>query len=98
MRVLMLNGSPADRAGLDGYLDQVSAELERAGHHVTVLRLRELALHHCIGCFGCWVRTPGECRFDDAGRVIDRQVVESDLTLLASPILLGHVSALLRRA
>ena len=23
--------------------------------------LREIKLAHCIGCFGCWVETPGLC-------------------------------------
>ena len=96
MEILFLNGSPD--GGLDPYLEELSAGLQRRGHQVAELRLRALALHRCVGCFGCWVRTPGQCAFDDDGRVIDRQVIAADLVVLASPILMGHVSALLRRA
>jgi len=25
-------------------------------------------IHACVGCFGCWLKTPGECVIDDKGR------------------------------
>ncbi|MDR2160670.1 MAG: hypothetical protein LBO77_00770 [Desulfovibrio sp.] len=25
------------------------------------------AVHHCIGCFGCWLKTPGRCLIADRG-------------------------------
>ncbi|MDR1000453.1 MAG: flavodoxin family protein [Clostridiales bacterium] len=24
-----------------------------------------LKIHHCIGCFGCWIKTPGQCIIKD---------------------------------
>jgi hypothetical protein len=99
MRILILDGAPEPAAGgLDRYLGELEAELTRSGHAVTRLRLRDLDLHHCVGCFGCWMRTPGECAFDDDGPALDRAMVGADLCLYASPLLMGHVSALLRRA
>jgi multimeric flavodoxin WrbA len=96
MEILILNGSPD--GGLDAYTEEVATALRQRQHRVSELRLRDLELHGCTGCFGCWVRTPGECVQDDGGRVVDRQVIAADLVILASPILMGHVSALLRRA
>lgn len=27
--------------------------------------LKDKKTHHCIGCFHCWIKTPGKCIFDD---------------------------------
>jgi multimeric flavodoxin WrbA len=99
MKITILNGSPErTEGGLDGYLESLLSELARRQHVVSPLHLRDLQVHHCIGCFGCWVRTPGECALDDDGRTVARSLISSDLAILASPILMGHVSSLLRRA
>jgi hypothetical protein len=99
MNILILDGSPAGATdGLDRYLDDLVAALAPDGHEVARLRLRELDVHYCVGCFGCWMRTPGECAFADDGQTICRSLVRADLAIFASPILMGHVSALLRRA
>jgi multimeric flavodoxin WrbA len=32
--------------------------------------LSEMKIANCVGCFGCWVKTPGKCVIrDDAGKV-----------------------------
>ena len=40
----------------------------RTAPQVETFPLREMKLAHCLGCFGCWVKTPGMCVEDDAGR------------------------------
>jgi multimeric flavodoxin WrbA len=60
MKITILNGNP-ELSGFDGYLAQVKCLLEDQHHSVTQLDLRSLPLRHCVGCFGCWVKTPGMC-------------------------------------
>ena len=97
MKITLLNGNP-EPAPFDTYLGQVQAALEGAGHTLTRLDLRDLPLRYCIGCWGCWVKTPGECMAQDASREIDRAVIQSDFTLWAAPLIMGFPAALLKMA
>lgn len=98
MNVTILNGNPdpANR-GFEDYLAQVKAELQAGGHAVQEVRLRDLKIRYCTGCFGCWVNTPGECLTADDGRQVDREVIQSDWVLLASPMVMGFVSSTLKK-
>jgi multimeric flavodoxin WrbA len=55
-------------------------------------------LRPCVGCFGCWVKTPGECRTADGSHEVCRAFVASDLVIFASPLVMGFTSALLKNA
>ena len=98
MRITILNGEPDPASAFQEYLHELASRLAASGHAVTTLDLRELTLKGCSGCFGCWVRTPGECvKKDDSARVC-REAIGSDLLLLASPVTMGFTTALLKRA
>jgi len=97
MKVTILNGNP-DLSSFDTHLLQLQKSLEAQNHTVTRLDLRDLPLRYCIGCWGCWVKTPGECNSRDASLEMDRAVINSDFTLWAAPLKLGFPSALLKMA
>lgn len=97
MKITILNGNPQSSA-FDAYLAQIQSALESDGHPVTRLDLRDLPLRYCVGCWGCWAKTPGECVSQDASLVIDRAVINSDFTLWAAPLKLGFPAALLKMA
>jgi multimeric flavodoxin WrbA len=97
MKITILNGNP-DPSAFDAYLDQLKTAIEPAGHQVTQLDLRDLALHHCVGCWGCWVKTPGQCTSGDASLEIDRAVINADFVLWAAPLKMGYPAELLKRA
>ncbi|MFZ6027120.1 MAG: NAD(P)H-dependent oxidoreductase [Chloroflexota bacterium] len=97
MKITILNGNP--RAGiLDAYLAQLGSTLTASGHAVTQLDLRDIALHHCIGCWGCWVKTPGQCSSHDASIEMDRAVINADFVLWAAPLKMGFPGELLKMA
>jgi len=99
MRVAILNGNPAGKyAGFDPYIDQVAQALQNNGSQVTHLKIRDLNIQFCTGCFGCWVKEPGTCVVKDDSQQVRRAVINSDVTLLASPVIMGMVSSDLKRA
>jgi hypothetical protein len=98
MKITILNGNPDARNGtFDDYLMRLSDELTSDGHTVTSFELREMDISYCIGCFGCWVKSPGECRSEDESRIVSRAYINSDFVLYASPVIMGFYSALLKK-
>ncbi|GFP74515.1 NAD(P)H-dependent oxidoreductase [Clostridium fungisolvens] len=51
----------------------------------------------CIGCFNCWVKTPGVCIFDDITRDIAEADVNSDLYIILNEIKYGGYSSKIKK-
>jgi hypothetical protein len=98
MRITLLNGDPDRSSAFYECVHNVAGRLANLGHEVATLDLCELNLKGCSGCWGCWVKTPGECIKGDDSAKVCRSVINSDLLVLASPIIMGFTSALLKRA
>jgi hypothetical protein len=47
---------------------------------------------HCVGCFGCWVKTPGQCVIDDRGRAFALELMETDELIIVSRLYCGGFS------
>ncbi len=98
MKATILNGAAAE----DGFCQQAASMLERelsaGGWQVEHFRLAAMKLGYCLGCFECWVKTPGLCRIDDAGREVAAAVIGSDLAVYLTPITFGGYSAELKKA
>ena len=97
MKITILNGNPVS-SNFDVYLLQAKTVLESEGHMVTQLDLRDMSLRYCVGCWGCWVKTPGECVNRDASLEMDRAIINADFILWAAPLKMGFPSELLKRA
>ena len=46
----------------------------------------------CMGCLGCWFKTPGRCVIDDRCSDIPIRISECDELILISPVLFGGYS------
>jgi multimeric flavodoxin WrbA len=98
MRITLVNGEPDPQSAFDLYVRELAARMGAQGHDVAEITLRDIDLHGCTGCFGCWLKTPGECVQHDAGADLCRAVINSDLLVFAAPMHMGYPSALLKRS
>jgi NAD(P)H-dependent FMN reductase len=98
MNITILNGNPTSTP-FDAVLAELGARLQAEGHSLTRFDLRDLSLRYCIGCWGCWVKTPGQCSNGDATCLaMDRAVINADFVLWAAPLKMGFPSSLLKMA
>lgn len=51
----------------------------------------------CRGCFGCWLKTPGECVMHDGSQHIGSRMARSREVWIFSKILYGGFSAEVKR-
>ena len=98
MKATILNGSNKDDKVLADIHSVIVGELSSKGWDVKSFLLHEMKIAYCLGCFECWVKTPGECRYNDDGREIARQFIQNDLVVFLTPVTFGGYSAELKKA
>ena len=98
MKALILNGSCEGQTNLDKAAGFLSAELEKRGWGPMLVQLRDLDLNACRGCFKCWVETPGLCQIKDDAIALCRDLAQSGLLVLLTPLSFGGYGSLLKTA
>ncbi len=98
LKVLVLNGSENEKSVVNKVSDYLVDFLRIDNHEVDVRVLRNEKIAGCLGCFGCWLKTPGECVIKDAGSDLPKRVIESDIVFLLTPITFGMYSSELKKA
>ena len=87
MNVLAINGSPHGGKGntaliLDPFLEGLRDE----GADVELVCTPDLDINPCLGCFSCWIKTPGTCvQKDDMAGLLHR-LRAADVWVLATPL------------
>lgn len=97
MDCLIMNGNPKP-SGFDDYLSGFARGLAEKGHAAKRIDLRDMDLKFCSGCWSCWWGTPGRCAIKDDMSALYPELAKADLIVWASPLILGSVSALLKKA
>ncbi|MBL4930436.1 flavodoxin family protein [Clostridium paridis] len=53
-------------------------------------------IHNCIGCFGCWIKTPGKCVLKDAYNNMGELLSKCDELIIISKCVYGSYSSFIR--
>jgi hypothetical protein len=97
VKSIILNGALGEDPTLDRVQQVLTRELTGMDWEVTDLILRQVEIATCVGCFGCWIRTPGLCIIDDAARDVARAMAQSNLVVYLSPVTFGGYSSELKK-
>lgn len=97
-KCVLLDGQVAERGGLDRVRGPLTEELTEVGFKLDTFELQYLDIAPCQGCFGCWVRNPGECLIDDESKTIVRAIVQAELLVLFTAVTFGGYSSELKKA
>jgi Multimeric flavodoxin WrbA len=100
LKTVILDGSSHD-SPLATVNQEIASIIDDRGWLVEQYHLYNENIATCTGCFGCWLKTPGECVVNDKGREIAKKVIQSDLVVILTPITFGgysyHVKKMLDR-
>jgi len=98
MKTLILNCNPdVDYVTFDKHISQLKNNLSNKQVEVELIQVRDLELSDCIGCYVCWLKTPGLCVYKDGMHDILSAFVNVDKVILASPVKINFVSPLCKR-
>jgi len=98
MNILLIDGIPdISNTKFGKYLNGLVKLLVKNNHSVKHIKLRDKNIKYCIGCWSCWVKTPGQCFVSDDSHKICYDFINSEFVLFASPIIMGFTSALLKQ-
>jgi hypothetical protein len=96
MKVLLLNGSPRAAGATTALLEALAGGMESAGAETHTVELRGLGLHECVGCFNCWVHTPGRCVQHDAMETLLAEYDAADLLVFGTPLYIFGMTGLMK--
>lgn len=97
MKVLAINGSPHKGKGNTALiLDPFLEGLRDAGAEVELVCVRDVHINPCLGCFGCWMRTPGKCVQEDDMAGLLPKLRQADVWVLATPLYFDGASGPLK--
>ena len=76
--------------------DQFTKGAIESGANVEYIKLSEMNIKNCTGCYNCWTKTPGECIFKDDMTELRKKYREADLVVFSSPLYIFNVTGIMK--
>lgn len=88
MKVLVLNGSPrGERSNTLQLTNAFLKGMQRSKDcEIETVPVYQKNIQDCLGCFGCWTKTPGKCVISDDMEQILRAYLEADVVVWSFPL------------
>ncbi len=86
MRVLVIHASPKGEGGHTAVLTRAFLSGFPQGTEIETLELRRLNIRPCLGCLGCWTKTPGKCVQKDDMEKIYAAIERADVIVESFPL------------
>ena len=97
MKITVFNGSPqAERGNTNIMVEEFLIGAKEAKAEVENIFLAKKKIHHCTGCFSCWIKTPGKCVIDDDMKELIVKLVSSDIVVFATPLYVDNVTGIMK--
>lgn len=97
MKITVFNSSPrGERSNTNIMVQAVLEGAKDAGAECENIFLAGKNIKPCLGCFACWIKTPGKCVIkDDMAELLDK-TKEPDIIIFATPLYVDNVSGIMK--
>jgi multimeric flavodoxin WrbA len=98
MIALILHGNEKNDITGSGIQGMVCESLAAKGWETETKSVGEMSISPCVGCFNCWLKTPGICSRNDDGREVVKSIARCNVLIFLSPVTFGGYSSRLKVA
>lgn len=97
MKVTVFNGSPkGENSATNIIVEEFFKAAKESFDEFENIMLAQKTIKSCIGCFGCWVKTPGKCVINDDMEELLAKFISSDFVVFASPLYFDNVTGIMK--
>lgn len=97
MKVLLISDNYNHAATKDILHKNLIESLKKKYSDFKAYFVKENDLNPCVGCFNCWLKTPGLCVINDLARDTSKDISNSDLVILVTEVKFGCYSPSIKR-
>lgn len=97
MKIIVFNSSPrGERGNTHIMVESILEGAKEAGAECENIFLAGKNIKPCLGCFSCWIKTPGKCVIKDDMAELLEKANGRDIIIFATPLYVDNVSGIMK--